>query len=66
MRILIVEDEAMIAFVIESALSAAGHQVVGPARDEPLALSLATTQKPGIALVDLRLARGSSGCEAAL
>jgi DNA-binding response OmpR family regulator len=65
MRILVVEDEAMVAFAIESALSGAGHQVVGLARDEPLALSLATTRQPGIALVDLRLARGSSGAEVA-
>lgn len=61
MRILIVEDEALVAFAIEDALSEARHEVVGIARDGLLALSLADKQNPQLALVDFHLARGSKG-----
>jgi DNA-binding response OmpR family regulator len=61
LRVLVVEDEAMVAFAMETALSEAGHTVVGLARDEKLALSLARSQQPELALVDFKLARGSSG-----
>lgn len=65
MRILIVEDEAIIAFSMDDALSSAGHTVVGIARDEDTAAFLAAAYHPDLALVDLRLARGSSGATAA-
>lgn len=65
MRILIVEDDAMFAFAIDDALSNAGHEIVGFARDEHAALDMATVKKPDLALVDLRLARDTSGAKAA-
>lgn len=61
MRILIVEDDALVAFAIDNALSSAGHEIVGFARDEELALTLARSHQAEFALVDLKLARGSSG-----
>lgn len=65
MRILIVEDDAMFAFAIDDALATAGHEVVGFARDEHAALDLAGVKRPDLALVDLRLARDTSGANAA-
>jgi CheY-like chemotaxis protein len=65
MRILIVEDDAMFAFAIEDALTVAGHEIVGFARDENSAVELADRERPDLALVDLRLARHSSGAIAA-
>jgi DNA-binding response OmpR family regulator len=65
MRILIVEDEALIAFGMGEVLHEAGHAVSGYARDEYSALRMATQDKPDLALVDLHLARGSSGATVA-
>lgn len=65
MRILIVEDDAMFAFAIEDALSAAGHEIVGFSRDGESAVELAERERPDLALVDLRLARQTSGAIAA-
>ena len=65
MRILIVEDDAMFAFAIEDALSAAKHEIVGFARDGESAVELAERERPDLALVDLRLARQTSGAIAA-
>ena len=47
MRILIVEDELIIAIDVEEALSEEGHQVVGIARESETALGLAQRLKPG-------------------
>ena len=65
MRILIVEDDAMFAFAIEDALSTVGHEIVGFARDGDSAVELADRERPDLALVDLRLARQTSGAIAA-
>lgn len=65
MRILIVEDEAIVAFSMDDALSSAGHFIIGIARDEQTADTLAGKYQTDLALVDLRLARGSSGALAA-
>lgn len=65
MRILIVEDEAIVAFSIDDALTAGGQTVVGIARDEPTAMLLAEQYRPDLALVDLSLAHGSSGASVA-
>lgn len=65
MRILIVEDDAMFAFAIEDALSMVGHEIVGFARDGHAAVDLADRERPELALVDLRLARQTSGAVAA-
>lgn len=61
MDILVVEDEALVAFVLERALVQAGHRVLGPAADEGLALRLAEAGRPGLALVDIRLRDGGCG-----
>lgn len=61
MKILIVEDEVLVALSMDDTLSEAGHFVTGLARDELVAMGLAGTTRPDLALVDMTLARGGSG-----
>jgi CheY-like chemotaxis protein len=65
MRILIVEDEAIIALEIDAVLTDTGHSVVGIAREVATALAVAAAQRPDLALVDLNLANNTSGAVAA-
>jgi CheY-like chemotaxis protein len=65
MRILIVEDEVFIALDLEMQLMDMGHEVVGIAACKATAIELASAHTPDLALVDLHLARSSSGAEAA-
>ena len=64
-RILIVEDEFLIAMECEWILTDAGHEVVGLAADEQQALFLAESARPDLILMDIRLARGGDGIEVA-
>jgi CheY-like chemotaxis protein len=65
LRILIVEDEALVALEVESILSLAGHQPVAVADDLPSALAAVDEAWPDLALVDIQLAGGASGLEVA-
>ena len=65
MRILIVEDEPLIAMCLEDALLHAGHQVVGIANDSEEADRLAHEEHPTIALVDVDLRRRREGLQIA-
>ena len=65
LRILIVEDEAVVALEIEGMLAMAGHEAVGQADDLPSALAAAEAEKPDLALVDIQLAQGTSGLDVA-
>lgn len=64
-RILVVEDEALIAMECEFILTDADYDVVGIAADEREALSLAEIKQPDLILMDIRLARGGNGMEVA-
>jgi two-component system, response regulator PdtaR len=61
MRILIVEDEPLIAASIEWELRDAGYEVVGPAADAVHAAALARAAQPDLALVDINLAGRGDG-----
>lgn len=61
LRILIVEDQAILAMELEHVLSEAGHVVVGCAMDAAEALRFAEAQPPDLALVDINLRDGASG-----
>lgn len=63
-RVLIIEDESIIALDLESILTDLGHQVVGIAATREDAVRKALTHKPGLILADIRLADGSSGIDA--
>jgi DNA-binding response OmpR family regulator len=58
MKVLIVEDELMIADILEAVLIAEGHTVCGIARTTRQALLLADQEKPDIAIIDVQLADG--------
>lgn len=55
LRILVVEDEAMIAFFIEDCLIGFGHHVVGPASRVGKALDLIGSEEFDLALLDVNV-----------
>lgn len=63
MLILIVEDDALNAFMMEQSLLRAGHTVMGPAGTLMEALALVQDRRPDLALIDLDLANSASGLE---
>lgn len=64
-RILVVEDEALVALEIQAGLESAGHEIVGVADRTASAGTLARATRPDLVLVDVRLARGDSGLDVA-
>lgn len=64
-RVLIVEDEALVAMEVEEMVRLAGHEPVGLADDLSSALDAADDSRPDLALVDIQLARGDSGMDVA-
>ena len=65
MRVLIVEDELVIAIDVEASLTEEGHQIVGIARESETALALGHRLRPDLALVDIQLVDGETGPEIA-
>jgi DNA-directed RNA polymerase specialized sigma24 family protein/CheY-like chemotaxis protein len=63
-RVLIIEDESIIALDLESIMKGLGHEVVGIAATRDDAVRKARAHKPGLVLADIRLADGSSGIDA--
>lgn len=63
-RLLIIEDEPLIAMDIEQMVESLGHEVVGIARTKDEALALYKKEKPRMVLADIQLAQGSSGIDA--
>jgi two-component system, response regulator PdtaR len=67
MRILIVEDDPLVALALKMFLAELGHTVVGTAADTIGAVRvLEDGVNADLAIVDLHLARGSSGIETAI
>jgi len=64
-RILIVEDETLIALDLQAIVLAAGYPLAGVAQDGAQAHRLASEARPSLVIMDIRLARGSDGIEAA-
>jgi len=63
-RILVVEDEAIVAMDVQFTLEDAGAEVVGPARTLTDAKHLAEHEDISAAILDLRLGRESAGAVA--
>jgi CheY-like chemotaxis protein len=59
MRVLIIEDEFLIAQLLETVVQEAGHETIGPVSTVEQALAYAP--RADIALVDLTLSDGNSG-----
>ena len=65
-RILIVEDDLLIASQMEAALTDAGFQIAGTASTGKEALQLAHSQSPTLVVMDIRLAGDRDGIDTAL
>ena len=61
MRVLVVEDEPLIAASVEWELRDRGHDVLGPAPSAALAEHLAAVDRPDLALVDINLTGRGDG-----
>lgn len=62
-RILIIEDEALVAMELRFVLEDLGHQVVGMAADAHTARDLVQEADVDLALVDIHLSDGPTGIE---
>src|SRR5260221_13821949 len=65
LKVLIVEDDLMIADMAEEMLVSFGYEVCGIARTVTAAVALSRRHKPDLAIIDLRLADGGFGTEIA-
>jgi DNA-binding NarL/FixJ family response regulator len=65
MKVLIVEDEMIIAMRLEQVVMELGHEVCGLASTEEGAITSAATYRPDVVVMDLCLAHGGSGTKAA-
>jgi CheY-like chemotaxis protein/DNA-directed RNA polymerase specialized sigma24 family protein len=63
-RILIIEDEPVIALDIARQVEESGHTVTGIATTHREAVDLARAEQPGLVLADIQLSDDSSGIEA--
>ncbi len=61
LRILIVEDQALLAMELELVLEESGCDVVGSAMDKAGAFAIAERDPPDLALVDINLLDGMTG-----
>ena len=63
-RVLIIEDEPIIAMDIETIVRDLGHDVTGVSVTRDEAVALAMEDRPGLVLADIQLADDSSGIDA--
>jgi CheY-like chemotaxis protein len=64
-NVLVVEDQVLIAIHLQDLVEEAGHRVMAIAHETAEALAAAARQRPTFAIMDLRLANGSNGLDAA-
>lgn len=65
MKILVLEDEFMLADMLEAELTGAGHTVLGPVATVAEALAIIAQTRPDLALVNINLKNGSKGTDLA-
>ncbi|MFW8633541.1 response regulator [Cribrihabitans pelagius] len=63
-KVMIIEDEAVIAMDLEAIVADMGHQITGIARTETQARKLAAQEPANLILSDIQLADNSSGIDA--
>jgi CheY-like chemotaxis protein/DNA-directed RNA polymerase specialized sigma24 family protein len=63
-RVLIIEDETLIAIDLSDIVSKLGHEVVATADTATKAIAAAAQHQPDLVLADIQLADGSSGIDA--
>jgi CheY-like chemotaxis protein len=64
-RILVIEDEAIVALDLRAQLESRGHVVTGVAGSAAEAMDLARSTRPDLALTDIRLRDGDDGIQVA-
>jgi two-component system, response regulator PdtaR len=65
-RILVVEDDFLVAMQMEAALTEAGFEIAGVASSGEDAIELAMSQRPCLVVMDIRLAGDRDGIDTAL
>jgi DNA-binding NarL/FixJ family response regulator len=65
-RVLVAEDDYLVALELEAGLKDAGFEVVGIAASADDVVKLAESRRPVLAIMDIRLAGGRDGIDAAL
>ncbi len=63
-RVLIIEDEPIIALDLENLVTELGHKVVATAATRAEAVAKAHSERPGLVLADINLGEGGSGIDA--
>ena len=63
-KVMVIEDEMIIAMDLKGIVQAMGHEVTGVARTHAQSVELAGRKRPDLILADIQLADGSSGIEA--
>jgi CheY-like chemotaxis protein len=63
-RVLIIEDEPIIAMDLENLVTELGHKVVAVAATKDEAVAKAHSERPGLVLADINLGEGGSGIDA--
>ena len=63
-RVLIIEDEPIIAMDLENLVTELGHKVVATAATRDEAVAKAKSERPGLVLADINLGEGGSGIDA--
>ncbi|HWC63505.1 MAG TPA: response regulator, partial [Rhizomicrobium sp.] len=63
-RVMIIEDEPIIAMDLENLVGELGHKVVAVASSKDEAVSKAFSERPGLVLADINLGEGGSGIDA--
>jgi CheY-like chemotaxis protein len=63
-RVMIIEDEPIIAMDLENLLTELGHEVVAMAATRDEAVAKARSERPGLVLADINLGEGGSGIDA--
>jgi CheY-like chemotaxis protein len=63
-KVLIIEDEPIIALDLENLVTELGHNVVGTAASRDEAVKKALAERPGLVLADINLGEGGSGIDA--
>jgi CheY-like chemotaxis protein len=63
-KVLIIEDEPIIALDLENLVTELGHRVVAVAATKDDAVAKAKSERPGLVLADINLGEGGSGIDA--
>ncbi|MDQ2094971.1 response regulator [Rhodalgimonas zhirmunskyi] len=63
-RVMVIEDEAIIAMDLQDIIGDMGHAITGVARTASAAVELFSKERPDLILSDIQLADGSSGIDA--